>query len=782
MDNNLNIESLLGSISNNINLSFVLGEQNSDGIQLLNTLMLTYDYTLARLEQGLDYNEQLGKLAKLIEELKKSCRQICRIGNRIIIPGGNSGGDDGGNNDVPNTAPRISDNEKTYCFQDTLPRSLNLSDFIFDYEDDEGHGISEIIFLSNSGNILIDSNPLIVNNIYTPNITVSMGDGELQNDYVYLIKNVGGSNPCEGKIIKILEQDYIDNYFNCNVLDIHDDTTNETVFQCLERTQTTLPNDTIVYIDIDRTGSFSDEDTTNIENTVFQWWNTFKTNNPNFAGSLIINDVDNSVIDNTHAPGFGGDTFGDILDLSVEVETYERWLNAPVKALLRQMYKEGIVSLPGLDEFKGFVKNRSLVILSFINESNPKYHGFSAGFNSDNIIQPSNSYTTDYTIFKEYIYPYLKSFKGILYPVIKNAGTIRPFILHSLAAFEATILSSSQIDSILSLPVVSLLTVTQMQNYVYTPLGAGNPYSTLPDLRAMDWNIIYKTSPIIDVLTSQDFADTLDNLLILDQLLVVDELVEVRVPSEESTFESETTIQVRDDHPTDPLLSNVATVKIIFEGCCEETPQCETSTVKNIDHRETYAIAWSDLATEPNVDKIKLTSFVIPNGQLKYYNIFLSASDLPLIITKSDVDLGNLIYIPDDSYQGEYNVELFYQNAFQNRDNYCDSDNELIIVKEENPNQPPIITFKNGDETITIPSGDTDIDHIIDANIQYTGTGGYDIYWTKISTPNTTIFVNPHQEDLEVQNLVVGTHRFNIRVITHDDNFIVDRQVTITVI
>lgn len=276
-----------------------------------------------------------------------------------------------------------------------------------------------------------------------------------------------------------------------------------------------VPNDSIIYIHID-TSSMAPQDQLTIKNAALNWWSNFQATNPDFEGSLLINTVNNEDISNDYASGRNGRGVLSINNSTIKNGTVEAWLENPAEALLRQGWKEGLNSFVDEDSFFEYIEGKSLVLLSFTDETHSEYHLSSpVSFNQGSLIQPSEKYIEDYNNFINKVRSKLSFFKGVLYPITRvNTVYNDSFLLHAIGAIEAKILSNAEINNLLGPAKVLSYGSTNMINKFYNNLNINNPYSVLPGLKAAGWEGNYtKTSPASAVLNSDDFAEELNSIL-----------------------------------------------------------------------------------------------------------------------------------------------------------------------------------------------------------------------------------------------------------------------------
>jgi hypothetical protein len=272
-----------------------------------------------------------------------------------------------------------------------------------------------------------------------------------------------------------------------------------------------IPSDSIIYMHLDTT-SMSSTDLQAIETTILSWWEDFKLLNPDFNGSLLINTVDNSIIGNNYASGRGGRSKNTITGSNINTggSNVEKWLQNPAEGLLRFSWKEGSANFANEQAFIDYIKGRSLIVLSFIDETHPDYH---ASFPVNFVGQPTAAYITDYNNFTTKIVNNLKYFKGTLYPITRvNSTNNNVFLLHGIAAIEGRNLTVSEVDKILGVKKLSYSQIN-LQNYFYNNLS-NNPYYIYDKLKKFGWSGDFtKVSPAAAVFSSNEFKEQLNELV-----------------------------------------------------------------------------------------------------------------------------------------------------------------------------------------------------------------------------------------------------------------------------
>ena len=767
LENNRKI--LIGSVSQSLDKLLVLGE-TSPVIPLLSVIIDYIEYSVAQYNAGnLEYRCRIDKLNKMVQKLKYQCPDVCIYKDRVIMV-------------RPNNAPTIEDNLIELLISNEY-QDLEYNDVVHNYNDADNDLINKVVILSlgDKNDLLIDSDPTIINNTYQPNIEFS-AKYENAEGQIYFAKNKGG-DPCVADIISLDGAQFQELSPQYNITDIN--SKGETVLQTVINGTQELPKDTIIYVHVD-TSSLASADQDTIKEVVLEWWEGFQQDNLDFEGSLLINTVPNNEISDDFAPGREANarcTVPQIFRGGVE-----RWVENPAEAFLRQAYKEGLpTAFNTVESFKDYIKNKSVVVLSFVDETHPEYHGSSPiGFNDlgQNIYQPTPQYITDFYDSKFQIVPNLKFFKGVLYPITRiTNSTNNNFMLHSMAAIEGKILTRAEIDAFLGPDKVAAYGPANMEAIYYNFIGVENPYQNLGGIKELGWEGRWdKTSPASEVLTSEEFQQELNEILTSVENIPISTLDNVVIVSSNLGESVETTLslKVQDNNPVQPLYSNEATVTLRYTTECEDTPNCngKNSSIST-EHKQTYVFTKADFISDNAVSKVKITSANIPSGQLKYFALNITSDNTPILISVEDIVSGNLVYTPDSSIQEAYSIQLGYVLGYPDSVNFCENENLITLTKLANPNTLPVVITENKELEIISPA--TTIDTVIDATVTYNGQGSYVQYWQRITGPNNPVILDPRLEDLELQGLIVGTYIYRLTVITDEDGFIATGNSTVTV-
>ena len=180
----------------------------------------------------------------------------------------------------------------------------------------------------------------------------------------------------------------------------------------------------------------------------------------------------------------------------------ERYLSYPYNLLNNNFPLGSFTTLHELPSDWGvnFQYPSNSVVLAFVDETNVQYHGGSVNFFG----QPTTEYQTDYSNHLTFTSS-IDYFSGVLYPIPRDTtGQTAALILQGLAAMKARTLTIDEISASLG------DNVTQID---VTILTGSNPYTN--PLENVGWQGVFdKSSPAVDVFTSNTFGSELNTLLL----------------------------------------------------------------------------------------------------------------------------------------------------------------------------------------------------------------------------------------------------------------------------
>ena len=565
-------KSILTTIISNLNLSLIIGDVgDTTSLQTLDLLYSLKKYILSRIEIGdRNFESILQKIEEQIIVLEKTCELICNTNTNVleeIV--------------ATNTPPTIVDNILDICYDGNFYK-IDIEELLKEYSDYELNTADYIKISDISSNLDVTQNniPVVVGQEYLADVEIKVAlDYTPDNSLEYFTETINNNGNCVKKIYTI-NKNILETYTNNGYVI----TKIENGIVYLEKTTTvigTLPKDTIVYIHIDTSSSFLTSDRDVIKNKVLDWYNNFILQYPLVTPNLIINTVPNDQISNNYAPGGALNNKAIITDTPSDdyygnVST-ESWLQNPLEGLLRQAYKEGIQTFT-LSQFKQYAQNKSIVVFSFVDETHPAYHGDenSTSFidtDSGDTSQPSIKYINHYNNFMNDLIPRLSFFKGTLYPITEPFDKFNDnFLLHAMAALEATVLTQTQVNDYLGSSKVSIYGTTNMQSKFYNNICVTNPYIDYPNLKSIGWQAdLTKMVPISTTINSIDFSQELDEYLTngTETEYTYTEYAELMLS--ELILSSSFSIEVKDNHATYPLWSNKAKITINWCFSCNLT-------------------------------------------------------------------------------------------------------------------------------------------------------------------------------------------------------------------
>lgn len=251
-----------------------------------------------------------------------------------------------------------------------------------------------------------------------------------------------------------------------------------------------LPNNTDVYAIFDQT-SMQYSDALSASTALNNWFTQYKTDNPDYQGNLYISPTSSERYLNYLGNILNGNmTYYDDDDWDI----FDDW--------------EAIAILPPDWNTPNWTPPEDILLLAFVDESNPDYHSFSISDNFNG--QPTQKYMDDFRNFKNIDYPKFNFFRGVVYPIVRNVqwegGAL---VLQLAAAMKCRRYTQSEIDNLNTAVDVSIL--LNMNPYRDVSIGNGQ---VIEPLENYNWIGVYdKTSPASAVFNSNTFGDELNNII-----------------------------------------------------------------------------------------------------------------------------------------------------------------------------------------------------------------------------------------------------------------------------
>jgi hypothetical protein len=169
------------------------------------------------------------------------------------------------------------------------------------------------------------------------------------------------------------------------------------------------------------------------------------------------------------------------------------------------------------------LSEKEILVISFVNECHPLYHGSFAGYRSPGLVQPPRQqFLDDYDDFVNNVYPQYKSFRGIHYPIVFgpdspscNAGSIefasKAFLEHTFAAIHGVDMNFLEVTN--KLPNINgAFSASEWEDFKNA--FSTNPY---PDdgLENYGWSARYDRFARQDgvIITPNQFSQDIENLL-----------------------------------------------------------------------------------------------------------------------------------------------------------------------------------------------------------------------------------------------------------------------------
>ena len=591
----------------------------------------------------------------------KFTAEVAEINAKVRIKGTNGCPLEKDINALLNRIPNIDGNNIALDISSAFV-PLAYGDVVHNFTDPDKDQIAKINVLEKTSNLNLQVNatPVVLDKPYVanPEPVFQVKYNSAMSDPLYLPKNgVNAKGNCEAEIIEIDRTSYEEIKDTHNVITLDNGVANnrKAIFQKIDNTIEELPNDTIIYIHIDTT-SMATTDRLSIANLTSEWWETFRVSNPSFAGVLIINTVAgvynasqnvSSPATTAHIPG------ATMTGISADIE---RWLINPIQGLLRYGKELGGATYASEDDLLQQFPQRSLVVLSFIDETNSGYHNASVGFNQTTAMQ--TNYSNDYSDFLS-LRKKLSFFKGVLYPITRTGDPkSNDSLLHSIAAINPTTLSANQIDNLLG-DAKKNIYGANMETYFYANLRNSNPYRAYPALASNGWEGRFdKYSPASAVLSSGEFAAELNKILTDTSTVQITTpiLEELPINNLGTKVSTDFVLNVTDDNTLGGAKSNNALIAVDFTLPCEANIPVLPGTIREIYVNYTsgledeYIIQKSDLDfNDTNITKIRVEEvlFSAINTELKINNLVISNANnsVPSVITLEAILNGELSFL-----------------------------------------------------------------------------------------------------------------------------------------
>lgn len=190
--------------------------------------------------------------------------------------------------------------------------------------------------------------------------------------------------------------------------------------------------------------------------------------------------------------------------------------------------------------------NKSVLILAFVDESNPQFHGTTLTSPMDSPTSgDAAKYEESAAYFVDILHAQFKTFIAINYPIVRDVATDKEYLQHTIAAIEGTNMTLEEVEAITPNP---LFTTTEWET-VKTNLQS-NPYVGQPILKNYGW--LYKGDRVdgidnngtaecpvdgVSVITPCQFTIDIDE--VLESSTVVEKVeteVEVKIPFSETEY------------------------------------------------------------------------------------------------------------------------------------------------------------------------------------------------------------------------------------------------------
>lgn len=126
--------------------------------------------------------------------------------------------------------------------------------------------------------------------------------------------------------------------------------------------------------------------------------------------------------------------------------------------------------------------------------------------------------------------------------------------------------------------------------------------------------------------------------------------------------------------------SNTATINLNFTPDCETIENCVDNTQKSVAHASSYIFTPADFGLVEGYDKIKFLATTYNTGTLRWKeHLLMSGNVVPVIITKADLENGDLYWFPSSTAQQVLTIN--FKIAKENSYNYCNNSNNFTLTK-----------------------------------------------------------------------------------------------------
>jgi len=247
------------------------------------------------------------------------------------------------------------------------------------------------------------------------------------------------------------------------------------------------------------------------------------------TGSTITNI---SATINSWFPGFKASINGGVNNLTLlNPGTWNRWGTEDWVKDVPQLALNAVG--PGQD----------VLILAFVDETNSKFHGNSI---SSPMSSPTATYVSSAATFVNTIYPQFSNFIAINYPIMRNNGTDKEYLQHTIAAIEGANMTVTEVDALQQNPLFSAGEWNTLKSNLQN-----NPYVGQPILKDYGW--LYKENRVdgvdnngtpecpvdgVSVLTPCQFTRDIEEVLTTQTTTIVTPTeIEVQVPFTQVAYE-----------------------------------------------------------------------------------------------------------------------------------------------------------------------------------------------------------------------------------------------------